>query len=211
MIDLKHAVQEKGYTVAHIKTDSIKIPDADPYIINFVTKFGKKYGYDFEHEATYEKLCLVNDAVYVARKTADEPNYIAVGAQFQHPVVYKTLFTGEALGFDDYCETRAVQKGVIYLDLAWDKAAALDPEGMQFIGRIGRFVPVHDVGGVLYRVNESRNYALAGTKGWLWLEAEDVRSRKDAGKILDTSYSDKLVYDAKQTIEKFGSYEEFVS
>ena len=210
MIDLKHAVQEKGYTVAHIKTDSIKIPNADPYIIDFVTKFGKKYGYDFEHEATYEKLCLVNDAVYVARKLAEEPNYIAVGAQFQHPVVYKTLFTGEPLEFDDYCEVRAVQKGVIYLDLAWNKAAALDPEGMQFIGRIGRFVPVHDIGGVLYRVNESKNYALAGTKGWLWLEAEDVRSRRDAAKILDTTYSDKLVYEAKMAIEKFGSYEEFI-
>lgn len=213
MIDLKHAVQEKGYTVAHIKTDSIKIPNADPYIIEFITKFGKKYGYDFEHEATYEKLCLVNDAVYVARKLADEPNYIAVGAQFQHPVVYKSLFTGEPLDFDDYCEVRAVQKGVIYLDMAWDKAMALvgDDEGMQFIGRLGRFVPVHDVGGVLYRVNDGKNYAVAGTKGWLWLEAEDVRKRKDLAKILDTSYSDKLVYDARVAIEKYGSYEEFVS
>ena len=44
MIDLKHAVQEKGFTVAHIKTDSIKIPNATDEIINFVVDFGKKYG-----------------------------------------------------------------------------------------------------------------------------------------------------------------------
>jgi hypothetical protein len=66
MIELKHAVQEKGYQVVHIKTDSIKIPNADPPIIDFITNFGDKYGYTFEHEATYDKLALVNDAVYVA-------------------------------------------------------------------------------------------------------------------------------------------------
>ena len=47
MIDLKEAVQKEGYTVAHIKTDSIKIPDATPEIIKFVKEFGKKYGYIF--------------------------------------------------------------------------------------------------------------------------------------------------------------------
>ena len=52
MIDLKHFIQEKGYKVVHIKTDSVKIPDATPEIIQAVTEFGKKYGYDFEHEAT---------------------------------------------------------------------------------------------------------------------------------------------------------------
>ena len=66
MIDLKHEVQQRGFTVAHIKTDSIKIPDATPEIIQFVMDFGKKYGYTFEHEATYERMCLVNDAVYIA-------------------------------------------------------------------------------------------------------------------------------------------------
>lgn len=29
MVNLKHEVQKRGFTVAHIKTDSIKIPDAD--------------------------------------------------------------------------------------------------------------------------------------------------------------------------------------
>ena len=40
MVDLKEEVQKRGYTVAHIKTDSIKIPDADDEIIKFVQEFG---------------------------------------------------------------------------------------------------------------------------------------------------------------------------
>lgn len=41
MINLKHEVQERGFTVAHIKTDSTKIPDATPEIIQFVMDYGK--------------------------------------------------------------------------------------------------------------------------------------------------------------------------
>ena len=63
---LKREVQKRGFTVAHIKTDSIKIPDATPEIQQFVLDFGKEYGYSFETEAEFEKFCLVNDAVYIA-------------------------------------------------------------------------------------------------------------------------------------------------
>ena len=52
MIDLKNEVLSRGFQVAHIKTDSIKIPDATPEIIKFVMDFGERYGYTFEHEAT---------------------------------------------------------------------------------------------------------------------------------------------------------------
>jgi hypothetical protein len=122
MIDLKRALQEKGVSVVHIKTDSVKIPDATPEIIKFVTEFGAKYGYEFEHEETYDKFCLVNDAVYVAgiqtvpwEEGHPEVHWTAVGAQFQHPYVFKTLFSGEELIFEDYCEARSVVKGTMYL------------------------------------------------------------------------------------------------
>ena len=118
MIDLLHAVQERGYTVAHIKTDSIKIPDADPEIIQFVMDFGRRYGYEFEHEATYEKMCLVNDAVYIAKykdgKSAGE--WTATGTQFAVPYVFKKLFSREDIEFKDLCETKEV-KSALYLDL----------------------------------------------------------------------------------------------
>lgn len=132
MLDLKYEVEKRGFTVAHIKTDSIKIPDATIDIINFVMDFGKKYGYTFEHEATYDRMCLVNDAVYIA-KYADEETcnklygyvpgdnkdhpltWTATGTQFQVPYVFKTLFSNEPIEFEDMCETKSV-KGAIYLD-----------------------------------------------------------------------------------------------
>ena len=68
MVNLKHdCAGRRGFIVAHIKTDSIKIPDATPEIIQFVMDYGKQYGYNFEHEATYDRMCLVNDAVYIAK------------------------------------------------------------------------------------------------------------------------------------------------
>ena len=205
MIDLKLAVQEQGFTVAHIKTDSIKIPDATPEIIAFVTEFGRRYGYTFEHEATYDKFCLVNDAVYVAQKTG---SWIAVGAQFQHPYVYKSLFTGEPIVFDDYCETKAVQKGAIYIDFEYDRPMVL-VEGMHFVGRIGRFVPVTKDGGMLYRVNDGKPYAVSGTKGYTWMEAEIAQSKGSELEI-DLSYFEHLVDSAIKAIAKFGSFEEFI-
>ena len=133
MIDLKEEVQKRGFTVAHIKTDSIKIPNATPEIIKFVMEFGEKYGYTFEHEATYEKMCLVNDAVYIAKYSDSElcekeygyvpsdcvkhgGEWTATGTQFQVPYVFKTLFSKEPIKFEDMCETKSV-KSALYLDL----------------------------------------------------------------------------------------------
>ena len=118
MVDLKHAVQEQGYTVAHIKTDSIKIPNATPEIIQFVMDFGKKYGYTFEHEATYEKMCLVNNAVYIAKYATGKKagQWTATGTQFQVPYVFKKLFSREPIIFEDMCETKSVTSA-LYLDM----------------------------------------------------------------------------------------------
>ena len=114
MIDLKEEVQKRGFTVAHIKTDSIKIPNATPEIIQFVMDFGEKYGYTFEHEATYERMCLVNDAVYIAKYK--DGGWTATGTQFQIPYVFKTLFSKELIEFDDMCETKSVTSS-LYLDM----------------------------------------------------------------------------------------------
>jgi hypothetical protein len=115
MVNLKHEVQAKGFTVAHIKTDSIKIPDATPEIIKFVQDYGEQYGYTFEHEATYSKMCLVNDAVYIAQY-ADTKEWTATGTQFQVPYVFKTLFSKEPIEFEDLCETKSVTTS-LYLDM----------------------------------------------------------------------------------------------
>lgn len=165
MIDLKNAVQEQGFQVVHIKTDSIKIPNATDEIIRFVTDFGAKYGYEFEHESTYDNFCLVNDAVYIARENSQ---WTATGAQFQHPFVFKSLFSQEPLGFNDMCETKQVTQGVMYL------GEGDDPDKMKFVGRTGRFVPVRpNHGGLpLWRIKDGKKYTVAGTKGYLWSESD---------------------------------------
>ena len=118
MRTLQDEVQSRGFTVAHIKTDSIKIPDATPEIIQFCMDFAKQYGYTFEHEATYDRMCLVNDAVYIAKykdgKRAGE--WTATGTQFQVPYVFKSLFSKEEIKFEDLCETKEV-KTALYLDM----------------------------------------------------------------------------------------------
>lgn len=121
MRTLQDEVQSRGFKVAHIKTDSIKIPDATPEIIDFCMKFANQYGYTFEHEATYDRMCLVNDAVYIAKykdgKHAGE--WTATGTQFAVPYVYKTLFSKEPIEFEDMCETKSVSSA-LYLDMNED-------------------------------------------------------------------------------------------
>jgi hypothetical protein len=117
MVNLKHEVMKRGFKVAHIKTDSIKIPDATSDIIDFVIEYGKKYGYTFEHEATYEKMCLVNDAVYIAKYKNEDGTgeWTATGTQFAVPFVFKSLFSKETIIFKDLCETKSVTTS-LYLD-----------------------------------------------------------------------------------------------
>lgn len=216
MVDLKHAVQEKGFRVAHIKTDSIKIPDATPEIIQFVMDFGEQYGYSFEHEATYERMCLVNDAVYIAKykdgKHAGE--WTATGKQFAVPYVFKTLFSKEELKFEDLCETMSVSTA-LYLD----RNEQL-PEGehsYNFVGKVGSFCPIKPGcnGGELLRIGKDKDgndkySAATGSKGYRWLEADMVYSLGKRDDI-DMSYYQKLADDAIETIGKFGDYNWFVS
>ncbi len=207
MIDLKNDLQDANIKVIHIKTDSVKIPDVTKKAIDFVTKHGKRYGYDFDHEITYDKLCLVNDAVYIACK---DGKWTAVGSQFQHPYIFKTLFSGEKVTFDDFCESRNVIQGTMYLDREdHEKDEALDYRTMRHLGRTGRFVPVLEGGGTLLRVKEDRYYAVTGTKGHKWIEAEIAQSMPDLK--IDMSYFEKLKDEAIKTIEGFGSFQEFVS
>lgn len=215
MIDLKREVQNWGHQVIHIKTDSIKIANPDDDIIEFVKSYGKRFGYDFEHEATYSKIALVNDAVYIAKyEWAAKEKLIgtwgAVGAQFAHPYVYKTLFSGEDITFDDLCETKQVMSGAMYLEHDLDKPPTNETEGMVFVGRIGRFVPVEEGqnGALLLRIKDGKRYAVTGTKGYLWMDAEQAKITE--GLRLDMRYYDRLVRDAEKAIQNYGDFKEFV-
>ena len=212
MINLKHEVQKRGFTVAHIKTDSIKVPDATPEIIQFIMDYGKQYGYTFEHEATYDRMCLVNDAVYIAKYK--DGDWTATGTQFQVPYVFKKLFSKEPIEFDDMCETKSVTSA-LYLDM--NESLPEGEHDYRFVGKVGQFCPIKPGrgGGELLREGKDKNgnvkYSSAtGAKDYRWLESEFVK-KSDSAKDIDRGYYDKLVNDAVETISKYGDFEWFAS
>lgn len=220
MRTLEEAVINEGYDVIAVRTDSLKIPNADDYIIKFVQDFGLKYAYEMEHECTYDRICLVNESAYIAKydeygvrnkrgKHANE--WSAVAKQFQVPYVFKSLFSKEPIMFEDMCETKSVSGGgVIYLDMNEDLDA--DNHDYCFVGKVGLFCPVKPGcgGGQLLRYADGKYSALPGTKGYRWLDAEYVKANHLEDNI-DISYYGRLCDDAVATIEKYGSFEEFVA
>lgn len=246
MIDLKNACQHKGISVmadlengegrrlydnpndqvvAHIKTDSIKIPNATKEAIQYVNAMGKNYGYNFDHEATYEKMCLVNNAVYIAKYATAEDceklygyipkdnlkhggEWTATGTQFQVPYVFKTLFSHEKIEFEDMCEIKTCQTE-FYLD----RSELTNKENdLEFVGKVGQFVPMKKGHGykLLRKEKDGRMSAATGTKGYYWREADQVKGT-DLEKFIDRSYYDRLVDEAVSTISKYGDFEWFVS
>ncbi|MBQ2533285.1 MAG: hypothetical protein II545_06575, partial [Lachnospiraceae bacterium] len=258
--------QKRGFTVAHIKTDSIKIPDATGDIIRFVTEYGKMYGYNFEHEATYDRMCLVNDAVYIARYSEEEFNehpgkWTATGTQFQVPFIFKTLFSKEPIRFQDLCETKSCTTA-LYLDMNENlpDVSMLEKEadkirskirkntkllddlesqsefdsllkevkGLEselkrlegdiskghnyvFIGKVGLFAPVKKGcgGGLLMREKDGKYYAVGGTSGYRWIEAETIHDHLED--VVDLSYYTNLADEAIDAINQFGgTFEDFV-
>lgn len=221
MKDLQKMVEGEGFIAAHIKTDSIKIPDATPEIIEKVFEFGKKYGYDFEHEYTYEKMALVNDAVYVAKVgwAPDESEigkWTATGKQFQIPYVFKTMFTKDPIQFADKTVEAHVKVGNMFLDFTTIENGLLEPysqdEKMHFVGKGGLFCPIipGKGGGQLVREKDGKYGAVQGTKGWYWLEAEMVKTLGKESDI-DLSYFETLINEAYETLGKFGDVEWFLS
>lgn len=133
MRTLQDEVEARGYEIVAIKTDSIKIANATKEIVDFCMDFAKSYGYTFEFEAFYDRMCQINDADYVAKykdpeRCKDILGYIpgdnnkhggewtATGKQFQIPYVFKKLFSKEEIVFEDLCEVKEV-KTALYLDL----------------------------------------------------------------------------------------------
>lgn len=229
MIDLKYYMQSLGYKVVHIKTDSIKIALGKQTnatnleimtegVKKLVMDFGKKYDYNFEHEATYSKFCLVNKAVYIAKYgwALDEDligKWTATGAQFKHSYVFKKLFSHEPIEFRDKCEERHV-KTALYLDHSSDNAMMINDPGvpnMQFVGKGGLFCPIKEGhgGALLMREKDGKYDAVAGTKGFHWLEADYVE-QLGKEKDIDLQYFDNLVDEAVATISQYGDFESLI-
>ena len=235
MIDLEEEVESRGFKVVHTKTDSIKIPNATPEIISFVKEYGSKKGYEFDHEATYEKMCLVNESVYVAKyataeKCTEMYDYIpkdckkhggewtATGTQFQVPYVFKKLFSKEPIEFYDVCETKSVTTA-IYID--YNENLAEEQHDYNFVGKVGLFCPVLPGrnGGLLVRKNDrtGKYDAVIGTKNkktkesFRWLEADDALKYGDDWwkENVDFTYYDNLTNEAAEAINEYVDYIQF--
>jgi hypothetical protein len=231
MRTLQDEVESRGYRIVAIKTDSIKIADATKEIIDFCMDFAKQYGYTFEHEATYDRICQINDADYIARYKDPDwcmTNYgyvpgdnakhggewTVTGARFAVPYVYKNLFSKEPITFEDMCEAKSV-KTAMYLDMNEDI-----PEGesnLRFVGKVGAFCPIKPGcgGGLLVRkakTNDGRDKydSVVGTKDYRWLESEVV-SRLGREDDIDRSYYNRLVDEAVELISTYGDFEWFAS
>lgn len=227
MMTLRDEVQKRGFTVVHIKTDSIKIANATPEIIDFCMDFGKQYGYIFEHEATFSKLCLVNKAVLIGKIAGGKHDgeWEAVGAQFQHSFVYKTLFSHEPLTFKDFIETKSV-KTSLYIDDTY-----LLPEGEHhycFVGKTGGFIAVRPemlpttthsqtslgcgdlVASREGKDGETKYVSVTGTKGYKWYPsqfAESILKDSDGNiktDMIDMTYYQHLIDDAVDQLNKYG-------
>ena len=174
--------------------------------------FGKKYGYTFEHEATYEKMCLVNNAVYIAKYRGGE--WTATGTQFAVPYVFKKLFSKEPIEFKDLCETKEV-KTAIYLDM--NEKLPQGEHCYHFIGKVGNFCPIKPGSGGGELLRQAKDKAgnikydsVTGAKDYRWLEAEMVKTLEKE-KDIDLTYYNKLVDNAVNDISKYGDFEAFAS
>ena len=226
-INLKEAVENEGYEVLHIKTDSIKIHHPDRYIIEFIRDFGKKYGFTFEIEAEFEKICLTNKASYVGKQREGpwKTNAWMLGTDidpdsdyhngkwetktktYAHPYVRKVIFTHEPIDFYDLVETKSADKGDAALYLEFDGDG--DERAFKFVGKVGGFVPVKPGtgGGLLRRITDygtpeqKVDYA-NGAKGYFWKESSVVKSLGLEDEI-DKSYYEKLADTAIEALKKF--------
>lgn len=226
MVNLKHEVQRRGFTVAHIKTDSIKIPNATPEIIQFVMDYGKLYGYNFEHEATYERMCLITKADYVAKYMTKEEaekqygyipsdlydhggEWTETGDWFMDSYLFKTLFTHEDITIDDMFEVNSVSTA-LYLDM--NENLSKGEHNYIFVGKCGAFCPVMDGcnGGELVRQNGDKFDSANGAKGYRWKEYEVVKELGLKNQI-NRDYYDKRTKAAKAEIENYIPFDLFVS
>ena len=205
MITLKHKLQDMGCTVVHIKTDSIKIANCNEEIEKVIMDFGKQYGYTFEREAVYSKICIIDDAQYIAYevekdgKRLEKPFWTVTGEKFAPNYLFKNLFSHEPVEFSDYPETKAVSDAAIYIERDGSE---------KFIGRVGSFVAVKEGhGGKLLRINGDKRSAVTGTKDYIWNEANTIKEHPE---WLDYDYYRSECDKAVDTINKYYPFDQFV-
>lgn len=191
MVDLKFAIEEQGYKVCHIKTDSVKVPNADEKIIQFVHDFGKqeKYNYKFEHEHTYKRMALINNAVYIAQ--LEDDSWSPVGAEYANTYLLKRVWTKEELVDRDFFITKQ-SKGHIYL-------------GDEFVGKVGSIYASKSGAECMWTEDDENFKSVTGTKGYLFKQTDQFDIED-----VDFAYYDKVAIDGLKKIMKVGDITKIV-
>lgn len=191
MVDLKFAIEEQGYKVCHIKTDSVKVPNADEKIIQFVHDFGKqeKYNYKFEHEHTYKRMALINNAVYIAQ--LEDDSWSPVGAEYANTYLLKRVWTKEELVDRDFFITKQ-SKGHIYL-------------GDEFVGKVGSIYASKSGAECMWTDDDENFKSVTGTKGYLFKQTDRFNIED-----VDFAYYDKVAIDGLKKIMKVGDITKIV-
>ena len=191
MVDLKFAIEEQGYKVCHIKTDSVKVPNADEKIIQFVHDFGKqeKYNYKFEHEHTYKRMALINNAVYIAQ--LEDDSWSPVGAEYANTYLLKRVWTKEELVDRDFFITKQ-SKGHIYL-------------GDEFVGKVGSIYASKSGAECMWTEDDENFKSVTGTKGYLFKQTDQFNIED-----VDFAYYDKVAIDGLKKIMKVGDITKIV-
>lgn len=199
---LRDKLVERDIQAVHFKTDSVKIVDFTDEDVKYITEFASQYGYAFKIETIFEKMALVNKAELIAKTTKGE--WIAVGATFQNPYVYKTLFSKEQLTLKDLSVPHAVKEAAMYLNFNHIGG------NRRFIGKVGLFVPmIKEYGGELLRVGKGRESYVSGTKGYFWLPYLEVLE-SNLEDFIDHNYFRHLVDDAVAKLSSVGDISGFL-
>lgn len=117
MMMVKRELEAMGQRVIHVKTDSFKLPGAGQEIFDYLQERAHAFGYNFDWEATYSRLALVNKAVIIGQYEYPEKKrgqWSPIGAQFAMPYVLKKLFTGDDVKEEDFAIFKSA-KSSIYL------------------------------------------------------------------------------------------------
>lgn len=193
--ELYYQCEEQGFHPVHVKTDSIKLPNFNDEMKEFIIDFGKKYGYEFELEEFYSVFLLKDNAQYVAYNTISG-KWESRGVLFGNYVL-KTLFTHELYVSSDFAVNKSTNGDPIYV-------------GDKFVGKNVNIAAVKDGFECKRMGSDGSLKYVNGTRGYRWIEFEELVSHENWQDELDMSYYDSLTDKAKEIIEQYIPFEAFL-
>jgi hypothetical protein len=172
------------------------LPQTNPYV------FKKLFGHD--DDIHFLDLCetkhVQQGAIYMDfgahDNGMDDGSYIETAVVLQkHAEKMKKALDKE----DSVVNRHHYEQSSLNATNAYDEALAK----LVHIGKTGRFTPVKPGygGGYLYRIKDGKHYAIAGTKGHLWVDSNIAMDLP--GDAIDYDFFEKKVAEARNDLDQF--------